>query len=249
LCALILEIVPSRGALSAARSLARAGWTVGVGHSGAQTLAGRSRLVAHTHRIPRPEDDLACFLEGTARAVRDRGYEIVFPSGDGEILALSLGRGRLSAVVPYPPHEVVRRALDKLELMDAALRAGLVVPRTETASAAALGDFDPPLLVKARTPSVLDRATSTPRLEPTVVSSRDGALKEAARIRAFGGEPLYQELVEGDLLAYSVVVDADGKFSRACSSALPRSGRGRSAEASVPLRSRLKDRSRRASRS
>ncbi len=56
-----------------------------------------------------------------ARAVGERGYDIVFCSYEGGLLTLSRRREEIApAVWPYPPYEVVRRTFDKLDLFGAA---------------------------------------------------------------------------------------------------------------------------------
>src|SRR3954447_10957741 len=114
--ALIVSEGRSRAALAGARALGRAGGDVGSGTPDGGGLVDASRFVGRSHRVPLPERDLDAFLDGVARAVGDGGYEVVFGSGDAEILALSLGRDGLGASVGYGPHESLLRAIDKLEL-------------------------------------------------------------------------------------------------------------------------------------
>src|SRR6266508_1081040 len=198
--ALIVSEGRSRAALAGARALGRAGWTVGAGEPVRHGLSGASRFVERVHRVPLPERDLPGFLGAVARAVADGRYEVVFGSGDAEILALSSGRDSLGAVVPYGPHRSLVRAIDKVELMAAAERAGLAVPRTVAATAQALGGMSGPFVVKARLHWEPGRSEAPPRLPALVLSDAGEALRRGAEIEAAGGEALVQEPVEGDLL-------------------------------------------------
>ncbi|HEX9376658.1 MAG TPA: ATP-grasp domain-containing protein [Actinomycetota bacterium] len=208
--ALIVSEGRSRAALAGARALGRAGWTVGAGEPVRHGLSGASRFVERVHRVPLPERDLPGFLGAVARAVADGRYEVVFGSGDAEILALSSGRDSLGAVVPYGPHRSLVRAIDKVELMAAAERAGLAVPRTVAATAQALGGMSGPFVVKARLHWEPGRSEAPPRLPALVLSDAGEALRRGAEIEAAGGEALVQEPVEGDLLSVTVVADGEG---------------------------------------
>jgi hypothetical protein len=106
---LIVESGFTRGALAGCRALAHAGWTVGVGSPTKGGLAASSRYAHRWHRIPLVQDDLDAFLDATERAVTRMGYEAVFCCEDAQALALSFGRDRISAAVPYPSHAVVLR--------------------------------------------------------------------------------------------------------------------------------------------
>ena len=147
---LIVESGFTRGALAACRALAEAGWTVGIGSPDRHGLAASSRHVARWHEIPPVEQDFDAFLLATEAAVIAGGYEAIFCSEDACALGLSFGRDRLSAVVPYPPHEVVVRAIDKLELHRAARSVGMPSPATRLADEEAISQVDGPVLVKAR---------------------------------------------------------------------------------------------------
>jgi predicted ATP-grasp superfamily ATP-dependent carboligase len=160
--------------------------------------------------ISAPESDLGRFVQETADAVRAGGYEIVFPSDDVELLALSIGRADIPAVVPYAGHEQVVRAVDKWELTTAARRCGLSVPRTLEASPAAIEETPLPLLVKARLHWTPGSDGDARHLPVCVCTSRDEARAAVARIQAAGSSALLQELVPGRQLAMSLVVAHNG---------------------------------------
>jgi predicted ATP-grasp superfamily ATP-dependent carboligase len=190
--ALIVEDGFQRGALAAARGLAAAGWEVGIGSPVAGFAAG-SRFTAQHHSLPRPDDP--GFVDAVATAAV--GYDVVFPAGDGELLALSAERNRLPAAFPYAAHEVVERALDKVTLAEAAERVGIAVP----------GDSgDGPFVVKPRV-TATSRAV---RVYARLAQDRADAEREAAEIERLGGEAVVQSFVAGELDALTVVADRDG---------------------------------------
>jgi hypothetical protein len=106
-----------RGALSAARALKKAGWFVGCTSDDRRSLAAASRATDRWHYTPSPADDLDAFLDSVQAAVDEGGYDVLLPGGDAETLALSIGRDRVNALIPYPSHENVLRAFDKLDLV------------------------------------------------------------------------------------------------------------------------------------
>jgi predicted ATP-grasp superfamily ATP-dependent carboligase len=201
-----------RGALAAARALARAGWVVGLSSGDPHSLAAASRATARWHYTPSPANGLNAFLDAVQTAVAEGGYEVLLPGGDAETLALSLGRDRIEACVPYPPHEDVIRAFDKLDLVTGAARAGLAIPRTVIATDAEIEKIDGPIVVKSR----LHWAPGSPqgdlRLPTTVVFNRQQAAQRVAEVRLVGGKPLLQELVRGRIMHCHVAMGRDGNM-------------------------------------
>lgn len=206
--ALILDGAYSRGALAAARSLGRAGWLVGVASVGGRSRAASSRYAARTHALPWPGSGGGAFVSAVAAAVSAEGYEVVLPSADAEILALSGRRDLLHGAFRYPPHETVLRTLDKLALQDAAVVAGVAVPATVAATEQSVRQTRLPVVVKPRLHAA-SREIAEQSL-PVVAESRAEAAAAAAAIRARGAEPVLQELVEGELVAYAVVLGEGG---------------------------------------
>jgi predicted ATP-grasp superfamily ATP-dependent carboligase len=210
--ALIVEGLYDRGALAACRALHAAGWTVGVASSPGEGLAASSRWTSGRFPVPPPQKDLPGFVAAVDAAVQQGGYEVVFSGGgDAEALALSLRRQQIGAIVPYPPHENVLRMLDKLELNRAAERVGLEVPFTVEASEAELERHAPPYVLKARVHAPFVEAEGPSRIATRFVPDRDIAQAVAAEMRAGGGVPLVQELVQGRLIAFVVVADRESR--------------------------------------
>jgi predicted ATP-grasp superfamily ATP-dependent carboligase len=199
-----------RGALAAARALARERWFVGCTSDDRRSLAGASRATARWHYTPSPADDLDAFLDAVQAAVVEGGYEVLLPGGDAETLALSVGRDRISACVPYPTHDNVLRAFDKLDLVIGAARAGLATPHTVIATDDEVKKVRGPVVVKSR----LHWAPGSPqgglRLPTMLVSNQHDAARRVLEVREAGGVPLLQEVIRGRIMHCHVVMDRDG---------------------------------------
>jgi predicted ATP-grasp superfamily ATP-dependent carboligase len=209
--ALVVDHGDSRSALAGARGLARAGWRVAVGSPTPAGLAPASSCVGRWVHVPSPETDVDAFVAAVDAAVRSAGARVVFPSDDQQMIALSLRRGEIGACVPYAAHEVVLRAVDKLELDAAARRAGVGSPWTVAATASALAAVDGPVVVKPRIHNPLARAGAPAHLPARVVRDRREAEAAAETIRAAGAAPVLQEVVAGSQIALSAVVDGGGR--------------------------------------
>ena len=201
--ALIVEDGFQRGSLAAARALGGAGWQVGIG-SPQQGFAASSRSTWAWHRVPSPEDSEDGFIAAVRKAVDAGGYDVVFGAGDGEVLALSAGRDELDAIFPYAPHEDVVCAFDKVELAESAARAGLSIPPPALAE-------DAPVVVKPRRTTVNDPEGGPLRLRARVAQTPGEARAQVEYLESVGAEPLIQEYIEGDLLAYVAVTDWDSR--------------------------------------
>jgi predicted ATP-grasp superfamily ATP-dependent carboligase len=211
--ALILDARDARASLAALRALARAGWEVGVAAPSPTTLASLSRHAARRHRVPLPEDGVDAFLESLGAAVGEGGYEIVFASADADMLVLAAERDRIRARVPYPALGAMRRAMDKVELSDAARRAGLPVPPAAGSVPEARSLFGAgPAIVKERLHGATGGDGRPTHVNP-LVSADDGELeRRVAEVRAAGAEPMIQPVIEGDLMAFTSVVDEAGRM-------------------------------------
>lgn len=206
--ALIVDEGTSWSTLCAVRALARAGWSVHVGCPGSRGIAAASRHVTGVHDVPSPGRGIDRFAAGVRDAVTRSGAEVVFGGGDAEVLALSIERGRLDAVVPYPEEGRVRRAFDKWELLEAARRVGLGAPTSATTMPD--GPLDAPVLVKSRCHWDPGHRVDSTRLEATVAPTLDAVAAAMAAIRAAGGEPMIQEFVDGEHLSVVLLRAQDG---------------------------------------
>lgn len=209
--ALIVDSGWTRAALAATRALGAAGWRVGVAAPTVGGLAASSTTVSARHLVPPISADSERWSSAVNRAIASHGYELVLPAGDAELLVLSALRDGIAARVPYPRHEIVVRAVDKLALFEAGGRAGLRVPETAELTDERLRDWSFPAMVKARMHHAVGESRGSGRQLTTVAADRDEALRAGEQIRATGGTPIIQEIVSGRLLAYTTVTDQAGE--------------------------------------
>jgi len=196
--------------LPVVRAFGRAGWRVGLG-SDSEGQAGRSRWVTARHRVPAPERGLEAFAEAALRAAREGGYAVAFGADDVELLALSSLRETLPCAVPYAPHESVLRSVDKLALAHAAARVGLAGPATVAATAATVAATNLPVIVKSRLHWTPGSTADVRHLLVRVCRDRAEVAGRVAEIAACGGEAILQQHIDGQLIAVSAVVDAEGR--------------------------------------
>ena len=219
---------------------------VGCGSNEPTGLAAASRATSHWHRIPPPSKDFDGFVEATQAAVADKGYEVIFPGGDAETLALSAGRDRIEACVPYPPHEAVIRAFDKLDLANGAVKAGLNAPKTVVATDEELAQVNGPVVVKARLHWAPGSQGGSLRQPTTVVSNQKEAVQRAMEMRRGGAEPLLQAMVEGRIMHCHAAMDRNGHLITCVKQlaeplTLPPDGGARVRSQTVPLEQELAD--------
>ena len=204
--ALIVEDGNQRGALSAVRGLGRAGWTVGVG-SPQRGFASRSRWTRRWHEVPSPIEGADLFEAAIIEAIADGGYDVIFGSGDSESMALATIGSRLDTRVGHPAAPTLLHAYDKARLTESARRVGLSVPSTSTRA------DDPaltyPVVVKQRLHGGTDGTSG--RLETAAAATVGEAETIAAGAREKGLEVLFQDAIDGSLMAYVAVADRDHK--------------------------------------
>lgn len=207
--ALIVEDGYSRQALAAARALRAAGWSVGIA-SPIPGFSAVSRAVTRWHRIPAPEDGLAGFGEALAAVASEADYDVMFPARDADVLGASIVRQAITPIrVPYPAHEQVVAAFDKLNLGEAAERVGIAVPDTADGSLPATHGEE--RVVKARLHPALDRDGSSARMEVRVAGDDAEAEDRVRELRAVGRQPLVQEHVNGELMSLTLLLDRDAR--------------------------------------
>jgi predicted ATP-grasp superfamily ATP-dependent carboligase len=212
--ALILDSRDARASLAAARGLKRGGWTVGVA-APSPTLASSSRCVSRLHVVPLPEDGADGFVAALGAAVAEGGYEVVFASSDADMLALATVRSRLDVVVPYPSVEVLRRAMDKLELSSAARAVGLSAPAAATSAseaAALLDDGAESVIVKERLHGGTGAGGRPTHVNPLVSRDPGEVSTRVEEVLAAGALPLVQPVVQGRLMAFTSIVDGEGRM-------------------------------------
>jgi predicted ATP-grasp superfamily ATP-dependent carboligase len=211
--ALIIDSDQGRSSLAAARALHRAGWTVGVGGPRLVGLPMLSRSVRHRHLIPRHGMSASSFLKAIDRVIASHAYEVVFGCSDAEVLILSRERHNIGACVPHPPHEVMLRATDKVELADAAEAVGMPTPPIAASAAEARALWGPtPTIVKERIHRPVPSSGALTHIASQAFLDPDSAERRVEEVRALGSVPVVQPLLEGQLIAFTSVVDKRGNM-------------------------------------
>ena len=186
-------------AVACVRSLASAGYWVSVGAATQLPKAGLSRGCKHSFRYPGREQNAEAFVERIAAEVRREPGTLLFTMTDRSTLALSARRDLVSSAgarLPLPPHPIVLRAFDKLQVMQLAESLGISVPQTTLIEDATHADL---LADSIRYPVVLKPSRSEE-------FSSSGNLRKT-------GTPLYARSSQEFLCAYY-------RLSPRCSSVL-----------------------------
>ena len=223
--ALVLDGGHAPSPLAAIRELGSAGWTVGVGAASDAGFSAASRWCRASYRVPSPVDGIEAFADGVNRAVAAGGYEVVFPSGDAEALALAYARQGIDARVPYGAYRHLKPAFDKLALGEAAEGAGVAVPRTALASQVGPEAFGFPVMVKSRFHWEPERGRGGARTEARRAHEVSEAWGFAEEIRSEGGDPLYQETLAGTLMGFTALTDPQGEVVAQLQQMAPRTWR------------------------
>jgi predicted ATP-grasp superfamily ATP-dependent carboligase len=172
-----------------------------------------SRWAQHRHIVPPHGSGANDFLEAINRAIATQRYEVVFACSDAEILTLSRERSRIGARVPHPPHETMLRAIDKMDLGAAARTVGLATPPDAASGAEARRRWgNRSMIVKERlhgTPGVGGAFT---HFAPEALVDPADVDRRVSEILAAGGMPVVQPLIEGRLMAFTSVLDEQGKM-------------------------------------
>ena len=185
------------------RSLARAGWDVGVGSQASPGHAQRSRYATRWHPVPLAEAGEDAFTCAVADAVRAGSYDVVFAVGDAEVLTLSKRRAQVPACVPWPEHDVVVRCFDKRIAAELAAFAGLATPATGTS-----GGF--PVVVKARTHWLGGDVGSASRFPVRLAEDEAELTEHVEALREQGVPAIVQQYVSGELIAQVWLLDKTG---------------------------------------
>ena len=130
---LILGAAP-RISLAVARSLHRRGIPVEVASFLATEPGLRSRAIRAFHRLPLKDIYPTKFIDSLLALIRERGFDMVLPTGDPALSALAEHYDRLAPLlhVGCPPPSAVERVLNKALTLEAAKKCGIHVPFTCT---------------------------------------------------------------------------------------------------------------------
>jgi predicted ATP-grasp superfamily ATP-dependent carboligase len=121
-----------RSVVGAIRALDAAGYRVEATTHTRLSPGQCSRSCSEHHRVPSPSTDDEAFVARLEEVVRSRAYAALLAGSDASLLAISQHRALLEPHVEIglPSHDVVRRALSKVELASAAAAVGFRAPRS-----------------------------------------------------------------------------------------------------------------------
>jgi predicted ATP-grasp superfamily ATP-dependent carboligase len=211
--ALIVDSNGGRGALAAVRGLARAGWTVGVACPKRTDLPTLSRFAGHWHRLPALADGEQAFVQAIRDATATHRYELVFGCSDAEVLTLAARRHSVGTRVPYPAHEAVLAAIDKTRLAEAASSVSIATPPTVSSVADAHERWGTgPVVVKESQHGTRDVQERLSHVAPQRFDDPHAAQERVREIHASGGIALVQPMLDGELMAFSCVMDEKGEM-------------------------------------
>ena len=122
----------SRIVVTVAQSLHRHGIPVDVADF-ATAPPPTSRAIRNFRYIPRPDVDRKAFVEQLQKFIKDGGHDIVIPSDDQTLVALTEHYDDLKDLVSIacPPPQTTRLILDKYASLELAQSCGIRIPRTK----------------------------------------------------------------------------------------------------------------------
>ena len=192
-----------RAALAAARSLVRAGHSVGVTASSRVSLAGVSRGVRPHPFTTDPLTHAADYVAELASTTRRQGTTVLLPMTDASLEAVLEHRSVLPAgvILPVPDLAIYRAASDKGRLLTLARDCGFGVPETRTIATPGdcevtlPNDFFPAVVKPHR--SVVTAAGIRRKLAVTPVSNAVECRRALAALPAAAFPVLVQRRVSG----------------------------------------------------
>ncbi|OLE20554.1 MAG: hypothetical protein AUG50_00315, partial [Betaproteobacteria bacterium 13_1_20CM_3_63_8] len=121
-----------RAALAVVRSLGAAGYRCVVTSSSRAPIAGGSRFVARTAKVPNALEHPHEFADAVVALAAREKAAVILPIGEESLLAILPARARLlPAVVPFPDIDTFRALTNKQRLLEEASRLGIAVPTQE----------------------------------------------------------------------------------------------------------------------
>jgi protein-tyrosine-phosphatase/predicted ATP-grasp superfamily ATP-dependent carboligase len=119
-----------RISVAIARSLHRRGIPVEAASFQPEEPDLESRAIGQFHRLPSNRRDPEGFRRTLMSLLREKQFDLVIPTGDPSLAAVSEHYAELSEIVQIgaPPPHVVKRVLDKSLTLEAAKRCGIRVP-------------------------------------------------------------------------------------------------------------------------
>jgi predicted ATP-grasp superfamily ATP-dependent carboligase len=122
----------ARAVVAACRGLGRAGYRPSVTAAHHPAAAQWSRYCKRRFSTPDPRQHPEHFIDRLEQILRDEPHELLLASSDAALLAVSEHRVRIEphAATGLPPHDAVKRALDKDAVGHGAEAVGLAPPKS-----------------------------------------------------------------------------------------------------------------------
>lgn len=218
--ALIVDAGDGRGALAAARTLARGGWIVGLASPVAAPLLAHSRAIRGVHPVPWPTAPRKQVRAALEAAIRSFGYEVVFGGGDDWVVTLAELVDGLPCRVAHAPAVAVRDAQDKLALTAHVRAAGLTPVPTEPATPARLASWSGPMVIKTRSHLLPGSPDPSRRIEALRTADRSAARARIELIECAGADAVLQPVVDGRLAAIAGL-RWQGRWLQVCAQLTP----------------------------
>jgi len=242
-----------RASLAVVRSLGAGGYRCVVTCSSHGSIAGASRFVARTVRVPNALDQPLEFADAIVALVATERAAVVLPIAEQSLLAVLPVRDRLSpAIVPFADHASFIQLTDKERLLEEASKLGIAIPAqviVRDVDAVASMDFSTlqyPIVVKPAR-SVSERAGVRTAFSVTYASDATELHRKVGALPAAAFPLLLQQRVVGPgtgifLLLWDGKVKA--QFAHQRLSEKPPSGGESVYRESVSIDEGLRDRSR-----
>jgi predicted ATP-grasp superfamily ATP-dependent carboligase/chaperonin cofactor prefoldin len=188
----------SPSALSACRSLGRAGHDVGVASSTPRPRASYSRFTSRCHQLPGPHAREESFQNALNALIAGDGYEVLVVLDDATLARLR----RISPSVPCFPSlgPGFDRLTDKIGLIELADEADVAYPTTFATTSEwdvddAIASVGLPVVVKAARSAVAAADGVHHHEGATVANDHETALAAFSTFRGEGLTPIVQEFV------------------------------------------------------
>jgi predicted ATP-grasp superfamily ATP-dependent carboligase len=213
-CVLLTD-AEERSVLGACRALKRAGYQTSAVARSRPAATHWSRSCAERFLLPDPRDSVPAFVGRLEEVLRRKEYAAVIPGSEAALLAISKHRSRLECLtrLGLPPHEAVRRSVDKQWLLRLATEVGLPPPASAScvdAEAAALvaQELGFPVVLKPAT-SFLRSGEGLRQQGVCVVEDEAALVREVPLF----GTPFIVQRFESDSFLFSCSgVVADGRL-------------------------------------
>jgi predicted ATP-grasp superfamily ATP-dependent carboligase/thioredoxin reductase len=209
-----------RSVLAAIRSLDAAGYHVGTAADTRLSPGGVSRSCRAYHRIPSPDTNAVAFVQRLKELADGERYDLLLLGTDASLLAVSENRAILGdrIRVGLPAREVVRRALDKLELTRVAGATGLaggptIACENDAEARAAAAELGFPVVAKSVSAVVVNDGRAT---RPDTRLIRDDGSLAIWLARERPGKTLIQAPQPGPVYSCAGVLTEEGLLGFAC---------------------------------